>query len=58
MEKQRKYDQEFKFNAVKLYHERGKNLGEVANNLGIPKSTLFSWVKQNGIEGEKSFRGS
>ncbi len=58
MEKQRKYDQEFKFNAVKLYHERGKKLGQVADNLGIPKSTLCTWVKQNAIEGEKSFRGS
>lgn len=58
MEKQRKYDQEFKFNAVKLYEERGKKLGEVANSLGIPKSTLCTWVNQYSKEGSKSFRGS
>jgi transposase len=58
MERSRKYDQEFKFNAVKLYQERGNNLGQVADSLGIPKSTLCTWIKQHALEGEKSFRGS
>ena len=58
MEKPRKYDREFKFNAVKLYNERGKKLGEVADSLGIPKSTLYTWIQQMASEGEKSFRGS
>ncbi|MBM3199085.1 MAG: transposase, partial [Chlamydiae bacterium] len=42
MENQRKYDKEFKVNAVKLYEEREKKLGEVADSLGIPKSTLYT----------------
>ena len=58
MGKQRKYDREFKMNAVRLYHDRGKNLREVAESLGIPAATLCTWVKQNKIEGEGSFRGS
>ena len=58
MEKQRKYDREFKLNAVKLYQESGKNLGEVAHNLGLPKSTLYTWVKQFEVEGESRFKGS
>ena len=58
MEKQRKYDREFKLNAVKLYQESEKNLGEVAQNLGLPKSTLYTWVQQFEEEGESSFKGS
>jgi len=58
MENQRKYDKEFKVNAVKLYEEREKKLGEVADSLGIPKSTLYTWVSQYSKEGDKSFRGS
>lgn len=58
MEKQRKYNREFKINAVKLYQESGKNLTEIAQNLGIPKSTLATWVGQLKEEGKQSFRGS
>jgi len=58
MEKQRKYDREFKINAVKLYHSRGKQLSEVAESLGVPKSTLCTWIKQEEVEGESGFRGS
>ena|SRR3990167_876191 len=56
--KTRKYDREFKFNAVKLYYEHGKKLEEVSKGLGIPKSTLYTWVMQNESEGKESFRGS
>ena len=35
MEKQRKYDKEFTLNTMKSYQENGKNLGEVAKNLGL-----------------------
>ncbi len=46
MQKSRKYDKEFKINAVKLYRESGKQLDEIANNLGIPKSTLYTWLQE------------
>ncbi len=46
MNNQRKYDREFKLNAVKLYHESGKSLETVSSNLGIPLTTLAGWVKQ------------
>ncbi len=39
--RQRRYDKEFKLDAIKLYKESGKTCDEVAKNLGIPKSTLF-----------------
>ena len=58
MRNNRKYDKEFKLNAVKLYQESGEKSGEIANNLGIPKSTLSTWIKEYEVNKEKSFRGS
>ena len=58
MEKQRKYDREFKINTVKLYRESGKKLEEIATNLGIPKPTLYSWIREFKEHGEDSFHGS
>ena len=58
MEKQRKYDREFKINSIKLYRESGKKLEEIAENLGIPKSTLYVWVQEFKQSGEGSFPGS
>lgn len=58
MGKQRKYDREFKINSVKLYRESGKKLEEIAQNLGVPKSTLYVWVQEIKEHGENSFVGS
>jgi transposase-like protein len=58
MKSQRKYDREFKINAVKLYRESGKSLGKIAQDLGIPISTLAPWVKQFKEHGEEAFPGS
>ena len=58
MKNQRKYDREFKLNAVKLYHESGKSLNEISSNLGIPSSTLATWISNFKKDGELSFRGS
>lgn len=58
MEKQRKYDREFKLNSIKLYRESGKKMEEVAQNLGIPKSTLYVWVQEFKEHGEDSFAGN
>lgn len=58
MKSQRKYDREFKLNAVKLYQESGKSLETISNNLGIPMTTLAGWVKQCKEHGETSFVGS
>ena len=57
MEKQRKYDREFKLNSINLYRESGKKMEEVAQNLGIPKSTLYGWIQEFKEHGEDSFLG-
>jgi transposase-like protein len=58
MRNQKKYDKEFKLNAVKLYRESGKTQEEIAKDLGIPKSTLYSWIEGFKEHGESGFNGS
>src|SRR5579862_5213469 len=54
----RKYDREFKINAVKLMRDNGKSIIETARDLGIPESTLRDWFKEFDEYGEQCFPGS
>lgn len=58
MRKLRKYDKEFRINAVKHYETSGKSLKVVAENLGVPIATLSGWVKEYKEHGKDSFPGS
>lgn len=58
MRNTRKYDKEFRINAVKHLKSSDKGLREVAEGLGIPRSTLNGWVKEYEEHGEESFPGS
>jgi transposase len=46
-QKPRKYNQDFKNEAIGLAMRSG-SINEVADNLGIPSSTLHGWVKNYG----------
>ena len=50
----RKYDKEFKKNAVKLSYASNKSVSEVANDLGISPGILFRWRKLYTPQGEKT----
>ena len=54
----RKYDKEFRINAVKYYESSSKKVKEVAEALRIPESTLNGWIKEYSEHGDKSFPGS
>ena len=54
----RKYEKEFKINAVKLYMANDESIKKIADDLGISKACLGHWIKQYKNEGEKSFPGS
>lgn len=54
---QRRYDKEFKLNAVAL-HKSGKPGSDICRDLGIPLGTFWSWLKQKDSEGAESFSGS
>lgn len=41
--KHRRYEEEFKRNAVELARTSGRSMAEVANELGIPYKTLERW---------------
>ena len=50
----RKYDSEFKKNAVKLSYASSKSVREVAEDLGISQGLLFRWRKLYTPQGEKT----
>ena len=43
----RQYDQEYKIQAVKLAREIGQ--AKAARELGIPKNTLYTWIRANRL---------
>ncbi len=53
----RKYDREFKVEAVKLVTERGTSIAEAARNLGIHENLLRTWKKRYLADTKDSFPG-
>ena len=53
----RKYDKEFKVQAVKLLLESGKTANEVSDNLGINSGNLTRWKREYREDAENAFRG-
>lgn len=47
MPENRKYDHEYKVQAVKLAKEIGQ--AKAAKELGIPKNTLYGWMRANRL---------
>jgi transposase len=50
----RKYDEEFKKNAVKLSYASSKKASDVAKDLGITDSMLYRWRKRYTADGDKT----
>ena len=53
----RKYDREFKVQAVKLSLESGKSVKEVAEDLGICTGNLTRWRREYREDSENAFPG-
>lgn len=53
----RRYDAEFKRDAVRLTEESGKKVVEVARDLGIAAKLLYRWRMENHLSREVSFPG-
>ena len=59
MNKRRKYDRDFKRNAVLLCAEPGRTVTEVAENLGIAKDLLYRWRREYHLSvGKPAFPGN
>ena len=54
----RKYDSDFKINAVNLTEEPGRTVKEVAENLGIAKDLLYRWRREHRLKHEGAFPGN
>jgi transposase-like protein len=53
MIKRRKYDRDFKRNAVLLCSEPDRTVAEVAENLGIAKDLLYRWCREYHLSNGK-----
>jgi transposase len=53
----RKYDREFKLEAVHLAQEEGSTATEVERHLGIGKGMISRWKRQLAQQGEAAFPG-
>jgi len=58
VQNRRKYDPEFKRNAVRLSEEAGRTVPEVTENLGVSSALLYRWRQQERENAELSFPGN
>ena len=50
----KKYDEEYKKNAVKLSYASPRSVKQVSHDLGISENLLYTWRKKYTSEGEKT----
>ena len=55
--KMKRFDQDFKIQAVKMVTEGGHKSAEVARSLGINSNQLYNWKRKFNDSGEKAFPG-
>lgn len=53
----RKFDKEFKLNAVKLYESSGRSIRHLGEEIGVPESTYSKWVRSCKADGPEAFPG-
>lgn len=57
VESRRKYDREFKLEAVRLVTDGGRAVPEVARDLGIHENLLYNWRKKYFDDANHAFPG-
>ena len=58
VQQRRKYDSDFKRNAVQLTEEPGRTVSDVAENLGIGKDLLYRWRREHRASRVLAFPGN
>lgn len=56
-DQRRKYDSDFKRQAIQLVESSEKTFSEIAENLGIRSDLLYRWRKEAMARGELAFPG-
>jgi transposase-like protein len=57
VQERRKYDRDFKRNAVRLTEEPGRTVVDVADGLGIAADLLYRWRKEQRRKEDYAFPG-
>lgn len=58
MGRRKKYDRDFKLNAIKLYEESGMRLRDIEKELGIGSGCISHWRKEFEELNESAFPGN
>ncbi len=58
MSMRRKYDREFKREAVQLWEHSGRSMAEIARELGIAPKRLYRWKDELRTDEEGAFPGN
>lgn len=58
MKRRRRYENEFKLEAVRLVEEGGRPVADVAFDLDIHPNTLYRWWLERRQDGEEAFPGN
>jgi transposase len=56
-QKRRRFDRQFKLEAVRLVTERGHSVAQVARDLGVRPDMLRRWQRQAAADPKESFPG-
>ena len=56
--KGKRYNKEFRLEAVKLVSESGRSVPNVAEDLGVNEKTLYRWLAEYSKDPEQAFPGS
>jgi transposase len=52
------YPKEFKLDAISLVKEQGYSVADAAKSLGINKTMLARWIKENSDDNSQTFPGN
>src|SRR5690349_20183475 len=55
--RRKRYDRQFKLDAVNLVISGGRSVAEVARDLGINENSLHKWKRELSREGSEAFPG-
>lgn len=58
VQQRRKYDPDFKRNAVRLAEEPDRTVASIAENLGISKDLLYRWRRAQRVNNDLAFPGN
>jgi transposase len=57
MAKQKRYDKEFKLDAIELFEKSGKKISHIESDLGISRGNLKRWINDKALNADSCFPG-